>query len=432
MDAKSIDSGVVQSDQSANLAATNYTSPPPPKTISTRVGVLAVPSKSKQIKQHYALTHPPPIRPGVLQWAQWSAHLECLPWVGVKSQQRGTALNRRDMAGGSRPESGHSSDFMPGSTSGDCLTGAVSALERVEEGNSRRSNQSSSLTRKESEYSETESPTFMSSPEDDSSTLAPYNSTSLTCRLINNCCSFIVSNYILYCRTSKPMDKNGFSDPYVKFHLIPGNTKATKLSSKTIEKTLNPEWHEEMIYYGITEEDRLRKVLRLTVLDRDRIGSDFLGETRVALKSCQWNNKEIQPLLGARNASQLEKRRGGTRKILVSVCYNIQQGSLFVNIKRCAELLGMDSTGFSDPYCKVSLTPLSSKAHRQKTSIKKRTLNPEFNTTLQFIVPFKDLPKKTLEISVYDHDVARSDDFIGGILLSTAAKDERGNSGFNA
>lgn len=80
------------------------------------------------------------------------------------------------------------------------------------------------------------------------------------------------------------MDKNGFSDPYVKLHLIPGNVKATKLTSKTIEKTLNPEWQEEMIYYGVTEDDRLRKTLRLTILDRDRIGSDFLGQTRVPLK----------------------------------------------------------------------------------------------------------------------------------------------------
>jgi Ca2+-dependent lipid-binding protein len=62
--------------------------------------------------------------------------------------------------------------------------------------------------------------------------------------------------------------------------LIPGNTKATKLTSKTIEKTLNPEWNEEMIYYGIMEEERQKKTLRVTVLDRDRIGSDFLGETR--------------------------------------------------------------------------------------------------------------------------------------------------------
>jgi hypothetical protein len=46
---------------------------------------------------------------------------------------------------------------------------------------------------------------------------------------------------------------------------------------------------------------------------------------------------------------------------------------------------------------------LASKAHRQKTTIKKRTLNPEFNETIQFLVPFKDLPKKTLEIGVYDY-----------------------------
>jgi len=113
-------------------------------------------------------------------------------------------------------------------------------------------------------------------------------------------------------------------------------------------------------------------------------------------------------------------------KILVSTQYNIQQGCLFVGVKRCAELLGMDSTGFSDPYCKVSLTPLASKSHRQRTSIKKRTLNPEFNENLHFIVPFKDLPKKALEVGVYDHDVGKYDDYIGGIVLSCAAPGERG------
>lgn len=94
--------------------------------------------------------------------------------------------------------------------------------------------------------------------------------------------------------------------------------------------------------------------------------------------------------------------------------------------------LGMDATGLSDPYCKVSLTPVNSKQHRQRTAIKKRTLNPEFNETLQFIVPFKDLPRKALEIKVYDHDVGRRDDFIGGILLSTAAKGDRGLQWTNA
>ncbi|EPB70900.1 C2 domain protein [Ancylostoma ceylanicum] len=230
------------------------------------------------------------------------------------------------------------------------------------------------------------------------------------------------------------MDSNGFSDPYVKLHLLPGNAKATKLTSKTIEKTLNPEWNEELHYYGVTEEDKQKKTLRITVLDRDRIGSDFLGETRIALKKLPMNtvkkyNLYLEHAIPVQQARQEDEMIRG--KILVALQYNIQQGSLFVTIKRCAELIGMDSTGFSDPYCKVSLTPVTSKAHRQRTSIKKRTLNPEFNETLTFIVPFKDLPKKTLQIGVYDHDLGKHDDYIGGIVLSASAKEDRGKQWIN-
>ncbi|KAK6740467.1 hypothetical protein RB195_008746 [Necator americanus] len=240
--------------------------------------------------------------------------------------------------------------------------------------------------------------------------------------------------HLIRAKNLKAMDSNGFSDPYVKLHLIPGIAKATKLTSKTIEKTLNPEWNEELNYYGVTEEDKQKKTLRITVLDRDRIGSDFLGETRIALKKLPMNtvkkfNLYLEHAIPVQQSRQEDESIRG--KILVALQYNIQQGSLFVTIKRCAELIGMDSTGFSDPYCKISLTPVTSKAHRQRTSIKKRTLNPEFNETLTFIVPFKDLPKKTLQIGVFDHDLGKQDDYIGGIVLSASAKEDRGKQWIN-
>ncbi|TKR64917.1 hypothetical protein L596_025390 [Steinernema carpocapsae] len=233
--------------------------------------------------------------------------------------------------------------------------------------------------------------------------------------------------HLIRAKCLKAMDKNGFSDPYVKLHLIPGVAKATKMTSKTVDKTLNPEWNEELVYYGVTEDDKQKKTLRVTVFDRDRIGSDFLGETRFQLKRLP-NDEVLQLnryLEGALPvpADKVEDEERG--KILVGISYNVQQGSLFVHIKRCVELIGMDSTGFSDPYCKVLLTPLASKLHKQKTSIKKRTLNPEWNETIKFIVPYKDLPKKTLQINVLDHDVAKQDDYIGSLILSTAAKGER-------
>ena len=63
---------------------------------------------------------------------------------------------------------------------------------------------------------------------------------------------------------------------------------------------------------------------------------------------------EMNWFLQIGNDKNDEDERG---KILVGLTYNVQQGSLFVNIKRAAELIGMDSSGFSDPYCKVWVTP---------------------------------------------------------------------------
>uniref|UniRef100_A0A672HEB1 C2 domain-containing protein n=4 Tax=Percomorphaceae TaxID=1489872 RepID=A0A672HEB1_SALFA len=58
------------------------------------------------------------------------------------------------------------------------------------------------------------------------------------------------------------MDHNGLSDPYVKLHLLPGASKANKLRTKTLHNTLNPVWSETLTYYGITDEDMVRKTLR--------------------------------------------------------------------------------------------------------------------------------------------------------------------------
>lgn len=73
-------------------------------------------------------------------------------------------------------------------------------------------------------------------------------------------------NNALHCTINKakglkPMDHNGLADPYVKLHLLPGASKANKLRTKTLRNTLNPTWNETLTYYGITDEDMIRKTL---------------------------------------------------------------------------------------------------------------------------------------------------------------------------
>ncbi|XP_036435539.1 double C2-like domains, delta [Colossoma macropomum] len=235
----------------------------------------------------------------------------------------------------------------------------------------------------------------------------------------------------------KAMDSNGLADPYVKLHLLPGASKANKLRTKTLKNTLNPVWNETLVYHGITAADMTTKTLRLCVCDMDRLGrNEFIGEVRVALKKLKEGetkryNMGLERIAQTREgnnqtvdqSSQLvEEERG---RILVSLCYIVEKTCLVVGIIRCAHLAAMDSNGYSDPFVKIVLQPDMGKKSKYKTSVKKKTLNPEFNEEFIYEVPHDQLAKKTLEISVWDYDLGMSNDFIGGVELGINAKGER-------
>ncbi|XP_077996408.1 rabphilin-3A-like [Glandiceps talaboti] len=230
-------------------------------------------------------------------------------------------------------------------------------------------------------------------------------------------------------RGLKAMDSNGLSDPYVKLHLLPGASKANKLRTKTVHKTLNPEFHETLTYYGITEDDLQRKTLRLSVLDEDKFGhNDFIGEHRLPLKKLtphQTKNFNVyleKPLPLEKDDELGSNDRG---KILMYLKYWSRTQQLTVGIIRCAGLAAMDTNGYSDPYVKVYLKPDQGKKTKFKTVTKKKTLNPEYNEEFSYDVRLSDLAKKTLEVTVWDKDLGKSNDYIGGLQLGIQAKGDR-------
>ncbi|MEE6503840.1 hypothetical protein FKM82_004986 [Ascaphus truei] len=250
---------------------------------------------------------------------------------------------------------------------------------------------------------------------------------------------------IIKAKGLKPMDSNGLADPYVKLHLLPGASKANKLRTKTLRNTRNPTWNETLVYHGITDEDMQRKTLRISMCDEDKFGhNEFIGETRFSLKKLKPNQKKnfnvclerVIPMKRAGTSGSVrgmalyedETDRGGDveerGKILVSLMYSTPQGRLIIGIVRCVHLAAMDANGYSDPFVKLWLKPDMGKKAKYKTQIKKKTLNPEFNEEFFYEIKHSDLAKKQLDISVWDYDIGKSNDYIGGCQLGITAKGE--------
>ncbi|XP_010895606.2 rabphilin-3A [Esox lucius] len=252
---------------------------------------------------------------------------------------------------------------------------------------------------------------------------------------------------ILKAKGLKPMDSNGLADPYVKLHLLPGASKSNKLRTKTLRNTRNPVWNETLVYHGLTDEDMQRKTLRISVCDEDKFGhNEFIGETRVALKKLKINQKKnfnvclerVVPTKktatagAARGISLYEDevgKEGGDveerGRILISLMYSTPQNRLIVGVVRCVHLAAMDANGYSDPFVEICLKPDMGKKAKNKTNIKKKTLNPEYNEEFSYDIKHSDLAKKTLDISVWDYDIGKSNDYIGGCQLGITAKGER-------
>ena len=113
------------------------------------------------------------------------------------------------------------------------------------------------------------------------------------------------------------------------------------------------------------------------------------------------------------NQDEDKNERG---KILLSLFYSKITCNFHVRVLRGSQLLPMDFGRTSDPYCKLYLYPTHDLNNKclYKTSVKKHSLNPEFNEEFVFShVQFADLIGKTLRITVYDRDVGKKDDYIG-------------------
>ncbi|KAJ8383820.1 hypothetical protein AAFF_G00213900 [Aldrovandia affinis] len=110
-----------------------------------------------------------------------------------------------------------------------------------------------------------------------------------------------------------------------------------------------------------------------------------------------------------------EKEEEKLGKLQYSLDYDFQDNKLTVGILQAADLISMDTGGTSDPYVKVFILP--DKKKKFDTKVHKKTLNPVFNESFVFKIPYQELGGKCLVMSVYDFDRFSKHDIIGEVKL---------------
>ncbi|CAH2979426.1 unnamed protein product, partial [Chilo suppressalis] len=102
-------------------------------------------------------------------------------------------------------------------------------------------------------------------------------------------------------------------------------------------------------------------------------------------------------------------------KLHFALKYDQEVEALVVKIFEARDLPIKDMSGSSDPYIKVFLLPDRKK--KFQTKVHRKNLNPVFNETFLFSVPYEELRQRYLQFSVYDFDRFSRHDLIGHVVL---------------
>ncbi|KAL0965281.1 hypothetical protein UPYG_G00279220 [Umbra pygmaea] len=244
-------------------------------------------------------------------------------------------------------------------------------------------------------------------------------------------------------------DRGGTSDPYVKFKLAGKEVFRTK----TIHKNLNPVWDEGMKLLV----DSLQEPLYVKVFDYDfGLQDDFMGSAYLYLEPLEQEraisvilalqdphypdddlgtleltvtirakDSPIDELLTDANTMLLKRSWKRSSKYQQSLRLSelhrkaqLWRGIVSISLIEGRNLCPMDPNGLSDPYVKFKL---GNQKYKSKTML--RTLFPQWRE--QFDLHLYEEIGGVLEITVWDKDTGRRDDYIGGcrLDLSTLAKE---------
>uniref|UniRef100_A0A674BKB8 Synaptotagmin-like 4 n=1 Tax=Salmo trutta TaxID=8032 RepID=A0A674BKB8_SALTR len=180
------------------------------------------------------------------------------------------------------------------------------------------------------------------------------------------------------------------SNPYVKCYLLPDKSRIGKKKTSIKHNTVDPTYNE---------------TLKASPLQSSAF-SHYKGELLISLKYVSTKKSPTEKTKGKRLSLGKKTEQGG---------------ELHVLIKEAKNLTAMKAGDTSDSFVKGYLLPSKAKSTKRKTPVVKKTLNPHYDHTFVYKdLTLDQLSEMWLELTVWDREAMSSNDFLGGVRLSTA------------
>uniref|UniRef100_A0AC34RH97 C2 domain-containing protein n=1 Tax=Panagrolaimus sp. JU765 TaxID=591449 RepID=A0AC34RH97_9BILA len=110
-----------------------------------------------------------------------------------------------------------------------------------------------------------------------------------------------------------------------------------------------------------------------------------------------------------------EKEKKNLGRLSYKLDYDFDKNALTVVVLSAEELPAMDLGGTSDPYVKLFLMP--DKKKKFQTKVQRKSLNPVFNESFVFKIPYNEIAAQTLVMNVFDFDRFGKHDQIGQVSI---------------
>jgi len=210
--------------------------------------------------------------------------------------------------------------------------------------------------------------------------------------------------------------RGGKSDRYVSISVGPGGHEPPYYTEKTRSSKMTSTLEFNESFDFMLDPKQRRGVLTIEVFDENQNSAEkSLGKVEIPMHTFQPLKQYNEWHQLADNHEEHDSEQLGQVQLMYKLVPKLPPALLQIEIRRAKDLIAADSGGTSDPYVRVHVGDEVKRG--QKTSVKKKDLNPEWMESFEMDIP-SEQRRDVVTVECFDYDAMSADDSLGKFTIA--------------